>query len=137
MTFIKLKDVSVQNGTIYIAPEVSKIGKDSVVTQPDCMLKLMVELGVLSCPADWYLFSDDFRPGKKYRSVKQFTDAWTKLRKQFGWPAVIDIPFAFCTKVHQCYNNRKDAHLRILSVTKVEKVGRLIKPSRHLSRDRE
>ena len=87
MTFIRLKDISVQNGTIYISPEVSKNGKGSVVTLPDCVLKLMVELGVLSCPADWYLFSDEFRPGKKYRSGKQFTDAWTKLRKQFGWPA--------------------------------------------------
>ena len=86
MTFIKLKDISVKNGTIYIAPEVSKNGKGSVVTLPDCVLKLMVDLGVLNYPSDWYLFSDDFIPGVKYRSGKQFTDAWTKVRKHFGWP---------------------------------------------------
>ena len=46
----------------------------------------MLELEVFSNPSDWYLFSDNFKPGNKYRSGKQFTDAWTKLRKRFGWP---------------------------------------------------
>ena len=86
MTFIRLRDISVKNSTIFISSEVSKNGKGSVVTLPDCVLKLMLDLQVLNNPADWYLFSDGFKPGKQYRSGKQFTDAWTKLRKSFKWP---------------------------------------------------
>ena len=86
MTFIKLKDISVKNGTIYISSDVSKNGKSSIVTLPDCVLNLMLELGVLNCPSDWYLFSDNFLPGNRYRSSKQFTDAWTKVRNHFSWP---------------------------------------------------
>ena len=86
MTFIKLRDISVKNSTIYISSEVSKNGKGSVVTLPDCVLKLMIDLDVFNNPSDWYLFSDSFRPGSKYRSGKQFTDNWTKIRKLFKWP---------------------------------------------------
>lgn len=86
MSFIRLQDISVKSGTIVVHGEVSKNRKSEVVTLPDCVIRLMLDLDIFSSPDDWYLFSDGCRPGAKYRSAKQFTDKWTAIRNLFRWP---------------------------------------------------
>jgi hypothetical protein len=39
---------------------------------------------------DYYLFSDDFKPGKSMKSEKQFRDYWLKLRDKLKFPASYD-----------------------------------------------
>lgn len=86
MSFIRLRDISVKKGTIMIHGEVSKNRRGDVVTLPDCVVRLMLELEIFSAPDDFFLFSDGCKPGPKYRSAKQFTDRWTALRNFFRWP---------------------------------------------------
>lgn len=87
MSKLKIGDFSVKNSTVMIRGEISKNKKDSVVTVPDCVMRYMVELGVLCNPSDWYLFSKDFMPGEEYRWPRQFCDAWKAMAKILGFPS--------------------------------------------------
>ena len=88
MSHIRIRDISVKNGTIAISAEVSKNRRAAVVTLPDCVVRLMLDLGVLNAPGDWYLFSDGFVPGRKYHPAKHFGDFWTlKMKKALELPA--------------------------------------------------
>lgn len=88
MSYIRIRDISVMHGTIAISAEVSKNRKSAVVTLPDCVVKLMLDLGVLASPGDWFLFSDGFIPGPKFHPAKHFGDFWTlKMKKALGLPA--------------------------------------------------
>lgn len=87
MSFIKLKHISVSKGTVFIPADSSKNRKDGTVTLPDCVLKLMIELDVFASADEDYLFSDGFRPGRKHRTGKQFTDYWNHyIRKNLHFP---------------------------------------------------
>ena len=88
MSHIRIGDISVKGGTISVRAEYSKNRKDAVVTLPDCVLKLMLDLDVLSSPADWYLFSSGFRPGPEHHPAKHFGDFWTyHLKKDLRLPS--------------------------------------------------
>ena len=48
---------------------------------------IMIDLKVLSCRSDFYLFSEDFRPGPERRSEKFFRDYWhLNIRKDLKLP---------------------------------------------------
>jgi hypothetical protein len=47
----------------------------------------MIDLRIFEFNHDYYLFSDDFKPGKSRRSEKQFRDYWLKLRDKLKFPA--------------------------------------------------
>lgn len=47
----------------------------------------MLELEVFNNPSRYYLFSDNFKPGKEHKYSKQFTDFWAlKVRKDLKFP---------------------------------------------------
>ncbi|MEG2191621.1 MAG: tyrosine-type recombinase/integrase, partial [Bacteroidales bacterium] len=77
MSYIKLSDISIKKGTIFISEDYSKNRKDATVTLPDKVIKLMIDLNVFNAPSGYYLFSDKMKPGKEHRSDKQFRDFWT------------------------------------------------------------
>lgn len=85
MSFVKVGDISVQHSTISIGRDSAKNRRDAVVTVPDCVMKLMIELHVLECPSDWYLFSWDCMPGKDYRLPKYFSDMWHRTAVALGF----------------------------------------------------
>lgn len=86
MSYVKIGDIKAKSQTLTLHGETTKNRQDAVVTLPKKVLLLMVELGVLSKPSDWYLFSDDFRPGPERRSEKAFRDYWAKVRRELGAP---------------------------------------------------
>lgn len=87
MSYIKLSDISVKKGTIFVSESVSKNKKDGTITLPDCVISLMAELGVFKYPSSYYLFSNGMMPGKEYRSDKQFRDFWSNyVRKALKFP---------------------------------------------------
>jgi len=86
MSYVKIGDIKAKSQTLTLHGETTKNRQDAVVTLPKKVLLLMVELGVLSKPSDWYLFSDDFRPGPERRSEKVFRDYWAKVRRELGFP---------------------------------------------------
>ena len=87
MSFLKLKHFSLKNQTLFIGEDVSKNKKSAVVTLPSKIIHLMVDLKIFDHPADFYLFSSRFKPGKEYNSEKQFRDFWAHhVRKPLKFP---------------------------------------------------
>lgn len=78
---VKIEDFSLKNKTLLIHGDVAKNWQDAVVTLPMHVVNLMLELDVFKSPGSWYLFSNDFKPGRDFRSEKSFRDYWLKLRK--------------------------------------------------------
>lgn len=80
---LKIEDFSLRNKTLLIHGDVAKNWQDAVVTLPMHVIDLMLELDVFKSPGSYYLFSFDFKPGREFRSEKNFRDYWTrKLRKE-------------------------------------------------------
>ena len=87
MSYIKIGDISVKNGTLFIPGQVSKNRKDGVVTLPDKVIKLMIELDVFEYPNSYYLFGRKMKPTKEYQSDKQLRDFWTHyVKKNLKFP---------------------------------------------------
>lgn len=78
---VKIEDFSIHNKTLLIHGDVAKNWQDAVVTLPKHVIELMLDLDVFQSPGSYYLFSDDFKPGKDFRSEKCFRDYWLKMRK--------------------------------------------------------
>ncbi len=86
MSFLKVGDFSVKNKTLTLHGDHTKNHNDAVVTVPDHIMKLMIELRIFDSPGAFYLFGDDFRPGAERRSEKVFRDYWDrKLRRELGF----------------------------------------------------
>ena len=86
MTFIKIGDISINNGTIILHGDRTKNHNDAVVTIPNKVMALMIDLNIFDYPSSYYLFSDKFCPGMKLKSEKCFRDYWLKhLRKDLGF----------------------------------------------------
>ena len=87
MSFIKISDISLANQTLYISGDHSKNGKGEIVTLPERIIHLMLELKTFDYPNNFYLFSDGFKPGKDKKHEKIFTDYWTlNVRKKLKFP---------------------------------------------------
>lgn len=80
MTRLRIGDFSVKNGTITIGAEKSKNRKKQIVAVPDKVMRLALELGVLSKPGNLFLFSDGMMPGTTPTSTKVMRDHWGKVR---------------------------------------------------------
>lgn len=79
---LKIEDFSLKHKTLLIHGDVAKNWKDATVTLPMHVIHLMLDLDIFKSPGNYYLFSDDFRPGKEFRSEKCFRDYWIRtLRK--------------------------------------------------------
>lgn len=84
MTRLKIGDIKLKAGTITIPAECSKNKKRQSVTMPKKVFKYILELGILSEPIQYYIFSDGLRPGRNEIDPKIFRDHWGKLRKPLG-----------------------------------------------------
>lgn len=76
MSFLKIGDISVKKKTLCLHGCNTKNHNDAVVTLPDHVLKLMIDLNIFSYPGSYYIFSNGFMPGKEYRESKCFRDYW-------------------------------------------------------------
>lgn len=87
MTGLHLSDFNLAKQTIFISGEISKNKKSAVVTLPAKVIRLMIDLNIFKSPNHYYLFSDNFCPGKQKRSEKAFRDFWDKkVRKALNFP---------------------------------------------------
>lgn len=75
---LKIEDFSLKNKTLLIHGDIAKNWQDAVVTLPMHVINLMLDLGIFNSPGNYYLFSRMFRPGREFRSEKNFRDYWTR-----------------------------------------------------------
>ncbi len=76
MARLKIRDINLKKSTILVDAEVSKNRNSAVVTIPDYLKELFLELDIDKYPCDYFLFSEGCKPGAKFREEKQFRDYW-------------------------------------------------------------
>ena len=76
MAKLKLSNFNLAKQTIFVQDSVSKNRKDGLITLPAKVIHLMLDLNIFNSPDDYYLFSDNFKPGKTEKSEKMFRDYW-------------------------------------------------------------
>lgn len=81
MTRLRIRDFNLKRCTLTIPAECSKNKKKQTITLPKKVMEYAIEIGVLSEPMDYYIFSDGLRPGPTEINPKHFRDHWEKLRK--------------------------------------------------------
>lgn len=86
MSSLKISDIDFMKGAIKVTGDKAKNRKDAVVTIPKKLGQLIIDLKINKYPSSSYLFSDDFKPGIKRKSEKQFRDYWLKVRKKLNFP---------------------------------------------------
>jgi len=85
LALLRIEDFSLRDQTLRIHWDVAKNRQEAVVTLPAHVIRLMIDLDIFSHPGADYLFSDGFRPGREWKSEKQFRDYWTRVvRKELG-----------------------------------------------------
>jgi integrase len=87
MSFLKIENINFEKSTILIPAEFSKNRLSQTPTIPDDLKNLMLELGIDKYPEDYYLFSDDCKPGKNYQKPKFLSDKWLRMKKDLQLPA--------------------------------------------------
>lgn len=86
MVQLRVSFVDVRKRQLFVPGTISKNKRDYMVGLNDAVLGLMVELGVLSVPGDWFLFGRNFRPSAVEADGRIFRDYFVKVRRAMGWP---------------------------------------------------
>lgn len=85
LSYLKVGDISLKEKTIFVSEDFSKNKKSAKVALNDTLLKLMLELGVLSAPSSYYLFGKNFKPSPDRCNADQYNRRWKKMREALGW----------------------------------------------------
>lgn len=83
---IRIRDISVENQTVYVSALISKNRKDGMVALNDRVLKLMIELGVFSHPGGEFLFGKEMVPSSVRAESRIFRDRFVRVRAELGFP---------------------------------------------------
>lgn len=87
MSLLRIRDFQLERHTLILYGSQTKNHNSAVLTLPDRIIKLMVELKVFEKPGHYYLFSDKCMPGENWRDSKQFRDYWNlHVRKDLKLP---------------------------------------------------
>lgn len=76
MSYLKVGDFNIRKKTLFLHGSNTKNHNDALLTMPDHVMKLMIELHVFDSPGNYYLFSDNFAPEPERKSEKSFRDFW-------------------------------------------------------------
>ena len=85
LSYLKVGDISLKDKTVFVSEDFSKNKKSAKVALNDTVLKLMIELEVLSKPADHFLFGKNFIPSAERYNADQYNRRWKKMREALGW----------------------------------------------------
>ena len=85
LSYLKVGDINIKEKTIFVSEDFSKNKKSAKVALNDTLLKLMIELGVLSRPTNYYLFGKGFMPSPERCNPDQYNRRWKKMREALGW----------------------------------------------------
>ncbi len=88
MSYLRIRDFSIERKTLLLHGDRTKNRQDAVVTLPDNIVRLMLELDIFSFPGHYYLFGAKCMPSEEWRDSKQFRDYWDHhVRKDLHLPA--------------------------------------------------
>lgn len=76
MSFLKIEHIHLKDGVIFVPGDVSKNRTGANVTLPKKVIHLMLDLNLFDYPSNYFIFSEDFAPGKTFRKCKPMSDYW-------------------------------------------------------------
>ena len=79
---LKIKDLSFKNQTIFISQEISKNKKNQVVTMPQNVVEMLLDLKIYRYPSDYYIIGRNFTPSREKCSDKIIRAKWLKIRQK-------------------------------------------------------
>ncbi|MDD7912909.1 tyrosine-type recombinase/integrase [Polaribacter ponticola] len=85
ITKLKVSDVILKNGVIYVNKNVAKNKKSMPVTIPDVLIPFLVN-HLKNAEMGDYLFSDNYLPGRNKLPPKKISDEWVKVRTALNLP---------------------------------------------------
>ncbi len=85
LTSLRIGDIRIKEQKIYVSGQYSKNKRDGYVGLNDTLIKLMLDLGVLTRGDDLYLFGKKFLPGRSRQDPDIFNKRWVQVRKALGW----------------------------------------------------
>ena len=85
LSYLKVGDICLKDKTVFVSEDFSKNKKSAKVALNDTIIKLMIELGVLSKPTSHFLFGKNFRPAAERSNADQYNRHWKKMRETLGW----------------------------------------------------
>ena len=100
LSYIRLRDINVSEGSVFVSSQVSKNRRDGKIKLPNRVIRLMADLGTFGHHSDCYLFGKGFVPSETRHLPVQFTLEFNKCRDILGFP-----------KTYQFYS-LKDSGLR-------------------------
>ena len=80
LTNIKLSDIHLAEQKVFIGGEISKNRRDGMVGLNDQLVKSMIDLDIFRYDGDCYLFSTDFKPGRKKITTKVLRNYFYRVR---------------------------------------------------------
>ncbi len=84
---IRVGDIMIKEQKVCVRAEFAKNRKDGMVGLNDCIIKLMIDLGVFNHASGEYLFGGrDFRPSANKQMGRIFRETFVKVRKVLKWP---------------------------------------------------
>lgn len=86
LSMLRISDISLSKKTIFLNAGVSKNGKSAIVTLPDKVIHLMLDVHLFNSPSDYYIFGKNFLPTKEFKDSKQFRDYWSLIRSELRFP---------------------------------------------------
>lgn len=86
LLMLKVSYISMRNNLIIIPAEVAKNHCERQISMPMEIAILMAD-HIKSATTDLYLFSDDYKPGKKLMTTRDTGRTWSNMRKAIGLPA--------------------------------------------------
>lgn len=86
LSYIKLKDISIKEGSVFVSSQISKNRRDGKIKLPNRVIKLMLDLKIFDSPGNFYLFGKDFRPNQFRQLPVHFTLTFNKFRDLLHFP---------------------------------------------------
>lgn len=84
LTKLKVENIRLAEGVIFIPAEISKNKKDDIITIPGALFPVLVDYLKGSANKD-FLFGEHFKPGGRGISPKTISDTWAKLREKLNF----------------------------------------------------
>ena len=81
---LKIQDISFKNQTVFISSEISKNKKNQVVTIPQNVITLMLDLEIYKYPSNYYVIGKNFKPSEIQCTDKILRAFWLQLRKKLN-----------------------------------------------------
>lgn len=85
LSAVRISDLNIKEQSVFVPASSSKNGKDGFVGLNKHIIRLMLDLDIFSCPSNWMIFSDGFKPSPDGIDSDTYNKRWVKYRKRFGW----------------------------------------------------